>query len=687
MKKIFAILLCLSLLCVFASCGIGTTETSAPTTESGGTGLSSEPTDEQTAAPTEGRTEGLSLEATEAPSLQETESEVASAPAEEASESASVEIPSESASASEATEAQTEEPSADASIAPTEEMSASEASTTPTEAQTDAPIDAPSESASTAPTEVQTEAPSEGTSFAPTEIPTEPTEGTEEPTDAFTEPTAVTEEPTDTPTDTPTEPTAAPTDEYDLYDALFNIENKIELFLDIEEEELWKIQADYEKYTVKMDSKSPIYRKADLIVRINGEEFRVEEVGFRMKGDISRRDFYGENGYINAVHFKLSFDETFDEPEYYGDEAKVWTDTLARAMRKSRTFATLEELDLKWFMNHDSTHVREYYAYQMMRSYGVLAPQSNVASMDFNETHMGLFQMVEPIDKIFIERNLPEEDWGGDLYKTDSSLRQRSTYELACTYGIEDKATGVFYNYNLKTNKKTSTHESLKNLLKVLNKRGLTQKEFEAVVDRDYFINFAAATFAIGNPDEMRHMAKNHYVYFLKSTGKAVFIIYDCDRVFGILCGWNPSGNGMTNVNPFHSVFNWSTDQPNKIFSKTVCIKNGDYSGWYLREYAEKLKEIYNSDWFDHNKFMKVYQQAYAHYSRLAVPSVNFANMTEERQKFSLTDTNTEYDKILTTPDTQAVYNLPMSVYLAITKPNMLAYIDEVLAVLDSMGK
>ncbi|MBR6795248.1 MAG: CotH kinase family protein, partial [Clostridia bacterium] len=612
---------------------------------------------------------GLSLEATEAPSLQETESEVASAPAEEASESASVEIPSESASVSEATEAQTEEPSADASIAPTEVPIASEASTTPTEAQTDAPTDAPSESASTAPTEVQTEAPSESTSLAPTEMPTEPTEETEEPTD------------------TPTEPTAAPTDEYDLYDALFNIENKIELFLDIEEEELWKIQADYEKYTVKMDSKSPIYRKADLIVRINGEEFRVEEVGFRMKGDISRRDFYGKNGYINAVHFKLSFDETFDEIEYYGDEAKVWTDTLARAMRKSRTFATLEELDLKWFMNHDSTHVREYYAYQMMRSYGVLAPQSNVASMDFNETHMGLFQMVEPIDKIFIERNLPEEDWGGDLYKTDSSLRQRSTYELACTYGIEDKETGVFYNYNLKTNKKTSTHESLKNLLKVLNKRGLTQKEFEEVVDRDYFINFAAATFAIGNPDEMRHMAKNHYVYFLKSTGKAVFIIYDCDRVFGILCGWNPSKNGMTNVNPFHSGFDWSKDQPNKIFSKTVCIKNGDYSGWYLREYAEKLKEIYNSEWFNHSTFEQIFYKAKENYSSLAVPSVNFANMTEERQKFSLTDVRTDYDTLITMPGTQAEYNISMQEFINRTKPNMLAYIDEVLAVLDSMGK
>ena len=145
----------------------------------------------------------------------------------------------------------------------------------------------------------------------------------------------------------------------------------------------------------------------------------------------------------------MSFDETFDDIDYYGDEAKVWTDTLLRDERKGRTFATLEELDLKWYMNHDSTHVREYYAYRMMRDYGVLAPLSGVASVDFNETHMGIFMMVEPIDEIFIERNLPEEDWGGDLYKTDTVNGKRSTYEIDCTYGVEDKDTGVSYNYNI----------------------------------------------------------------------------------------------------------------------------------------------------------------------------------------------------------------------------------------------
>ena len=185
----------------------------------------------------------------------------------------------------------------------------------------------------------------------------------------------------------------------------------------------------------------------------------------------------------------------------------------------------------------------------------------------------------------------------------------------------------------------------------------------------------------------MRHMAKNHYVYFLKSTGKAVFIIYDCDRVFGILCGWNPSGNGMTDVNPFHSVFNWGKDQPNKIFSKTVCIKNDDYSGWYLREYAEKLKEIYNSDWFNHNKFMAVYSTVRGNYQNLAIPSVDFLNMTEERQKFSLTDIDTDIEKLLATPGTKAEYNIPMSTFIARVKKNMIPYIDEVLEKLERLGR
>ena len=48
-------------------------------------------------------------------------------------------------------------------------------------------------------------------------------------------------------------------------------------------------------------------------VKIDGEEYVIEEVGVRMKGDLSRKDFYGDDGYINAVHFKLSFDETFDK--------------------------------------------------------------------------------------------------------------------------------------------------------------------------------------------------------------------------------------------------------------------------------------------------------------------------------------------------------------------------------------
>ena len=81
---------------------------------------------------------------------------------------------------------------------------------------------------------------------------------------------------------------------------------------------------------------------------------------------------------------------------------------------------------------------------------------------------------------------------------------------------------------------------------------------------------------------------------------------------------------------------------------------------------------------------MNDYSQANAHYSKLAVPSVDFLNMTEERQVFSLVDTNNEINKNIVVPGTQAVYNIPMSTFIARVKKNMIPAIDEVLAILDA---
>ena len=132
-------------------------------------------------------------------------------------------------------------------------------------------------------------------------------------------------------------------EELAIYNALFDVNNKIKVKVTISQEEIQKIQADYKRY-----SKSPVYRIAEKVTfDINGAIYEIEDVGIRMKGNTSRRDLYGDDGRFYLTHFRLSFDETFDDEEYYGSEARVWDSEEERKERKKRTFATLSSLELK----------------------------------------------------------------------------------------------------------------------------------------------------------------------------------------------------------------------------------------------------------------------------------------------------------------------------------------------------
>ena len=169
-----------------------------------------------------------------------------------------------------------------------------------------------------------------------------------------------------------------------------------------------KIQQDYDNYASR-GSKSPIYRMADMIVTItesDGEEntYTIPQVGVRMKGNTSRTSFYNDHeGMYNLVHFKISFQETFDEVEYYGSDALSWNEA-EREERKDRTFATLEKVDIRWNRNDDTTYIRENYSYDLYREFGVLAPHTNLFSLDIGDDHAGVWVIYEPIDKIFLEK-------------------------------------------------------------------------------------------------------------------------------------------------------------------------------------------------------------------------------------------------------------------------------------------
>lgn len=419
--------------------------------------------------------------------------------------------------------------------------------------------------------------------------------------------------------------------------ALFSYENYVCLKLDIPDSELKKIQEDYERYS-SFGSKSPIYRKANLYVTIKtptGEviERVIGEVGVRMKGNTSRTSFYSdEDGMYNLVHFKLSFGETFDEEEYYGEDANVFASEEERDARKDRTFATLEKMDIRWNRNDDATYIREIYCYDIYRELGLLAPHTNLASVDIGNDHAGLFVINEPIDKIFLEKNLPASAQGGDLYKLGWT-NEGATFTSFTSVGKEDEDKGKFYIYDIKTNKKTTDHSSLRNLIEVLNSSSITKESFAEVVDVDSFLKFVAASYMIGNPDDLRNNYNNCYIYFMADTGLAYLIPYDLDRGLGVNT-WNPYGNGMTTENPFGN-YNVQGDQRNPLFTKSI-VKGG----FYTDEFALVLESISAHRVFSPEAFANRYELARSLYEKDASPSRTYENAQWCGFRFDLSKTS-----------------------------------------------
>lgn len=435
---------------------------------------------------------------------------------------------------------------------------------------------------------------------------------------------------------------ALPYSEEQLYLQLFDPSNKIQVDLDMAEGELQKLQDDYDRYD-EMGSKSPIYRKANVNITITNQQdtvtYRISEVGVRMKGNTSRTDFYNaEEGIYNFIHLRLDFQETFESEEDYGAERNIWDDPEQLQQRKDRTFATLEKLELRWNKNYDRTYLRETYAYEIYRSEGILAPNSTLSVFTWNGESMGLYVLAEPVDKVFLERNLPAEDQGGDLYKCGWSWLPCS-FTSQKSIGIENENNGEFYTYDLKTNKKTSQHESLKNLLTGLNNGAVTKDSFASLVDVDYFLKYAAVSYFLGNPDDLRNNYNNCYIYFLKTSGKMIIIPYDYDRCLGVTVDYNPSGHAMTEDNPFgdmaEGLANGAAKQESPLFLHSV-VKGG----FYVKEFATVLEQVAANELLKPDTFAARYHATAALYGQDVTPDRKLNNAPWDDYSFSITHTD-----------------------------------------------
>ncbi|MDE7454219.1 MAG: CotH kinase family protein [Clostridia bacterium] len=436
----------------------------------------------------------------------------------------------------------------------------------------------------------------------------------------------------------------------DVYNALFDESAVVAVDINMSDAQWRKLNQDYYDFAFN-GGKSPIYRMADSVtIGIDTGDgmlyYYYEEVGVRLKGNTSRHAFYGNNGFFDNVHFKLSFKQTFDDVEdgYKQDELKVWTDSQKRDERKARTLGGMEKIDLKYNSTADETYVRELYAMKLFRDNGIYAPNVTLCSLtalekDTTNKNLGVYRIHEPIDEVFIQRRL-HEDKVGDLWKctyTAKGPADLTDYDLSNRVGVEDEMAGEFFSYDKKTNKKKDKTTGLRDFTSIINFiQNISQSnaDYSQLIDVEYFAKFEAINYVLGNPDCIRNNSNNYYLYF-RADGKAIIIPYDYDRCLGITKDWNPTESASMYVTPYTRTTAATGGQQYNPLYVNLIDKGAPYNeGSALLMYRQHLIDLYNSSFVTattFNTYKDNYKAMYAQYTATALST----------NKLSFDDANT----------------------------------------------
>jgi spore coat protein CotH len=357
------------------------------------------------------------------------------------------------------------------------------------------------------------------------------------------------------------------------------------------------------------------YRKANFIYRRpGGAEIQLSQVGFRSRGNESRR-LPTQDGKYYKSHFKVKFDKTFDVPKA----------DPARENLSKRRFAGMKALNFKWSRHNDwdqyasRSKLNELFSYSLLREIGVNAPRMSLATLKLriagNEVDYGVYGIVEQVDKAFLRRRYGGS--GGDLYKClylESGAHLTEDSLSGDRVGVKDPDRNYRPIYDLKTNETRSDHSALKEFVREINaKDGQAFVDYvEARFEVDRFIRYLAMGIYINNLDDYRFLANNYYLYF-NDKGKTDFIAYD----FDISLGTNWHG-GMEYAELINQDIlktksipaTWGDNSPRPLIDKILSVdKFRERYRRYLEEYVDPKNRL-----FIYSEYQAKFDQLYALY-------------------------------------------------------------------------
>lgn len=371
---------------------------------------------------------------------------------------------------------------------------------------------------------------------------------------------------------------------FDYEDKIFDNSYVHEIHIEINEKE-WKDLKENSLYKECYDSN----------ITIDGETFY--HVGIRTKGNVTLiqsivRDW-------DRYSFVLEFDAFEESQRYYGLDQLVLNNNIC-----------------------DSSFMRDYLCYDMMRYMGVPAPLMSYSAVYLNDEYLGLYSSIENIQESFALRNFGYDY--GNIYKPeqmnfpgmltgeeqDCKLNlsllsgENGSVDANAFMGVTDTTVALKYqgevlsNYsdiwdNAIFNIASSDKHRLVDSIRVINE----ESDVDDVLFTDDLLSyFAVNTFVLNDDCYTSYAGHNYGLY--EEDGKLMIIPWDYDHSLG--CMGAASGN-----NTWTELINTPIDEP--LIETTLeerpllncLLSNDEYKEQYYELLDHFLSGYVESDYLE----------------------------------------------------------------------------------------
>ncbi|MFC1921454.1 CotH kinase family protein [Chloroflexota bacterium] len=186
----------------------------------------------------------------------------------------------------------------------------------------------------------------------------------------------------------------------------------------------------------------------------------------------------------------------------------------------------------------DPTLIREALAYEVFREIGIPASRCAFVDLWVNDDHLGVYTMVEQVDKAFIRQHFPDDN--GNLYKPEMpagflNWTERDYERILAELGDNaiNNRRNLMERMDLKTNEKNPDHSLLFRFLDIINgaPNETFVREIEQVLDVDEALRYLAVSTLLAHLDNYIAMGHNYYLY--EDQGKFVILPWDLNMAFG----------------------------------------------------------------------------------------------------------------------------------------------------------